>query len=119
MMSLNQITEIDEIDEWEFLMCNIRAKSSGLPFNIWVGPPTGPQHGPRIKVQMDHREKFDHQHLAVVSLDGRVLVGQLNTADLVLVRRYIQLNKAALFDNWQEKTDCIELAHSLKRLGRA
>jgi hypothetical protein len=105
-------------DEWWFLMSNIRGRTSGLPMNIWIGPQGRARHAARIKVQMDHRPQFDYEQLAVVSLDDppQVIEGHLSATDLELVRRYIALNKTAILDHWQEKTDGAELMRALQQL---
>jgi len=50
-------------DDEAFLMVNLRGRTSGLPMNIWIGPKSGARHAARIKVQMDHRERFDFSNL--------------------------------------------------------
>jgi hypothetical protein len=68
---------------------------------------------------MDHRQQFDVDHLAVVSVEDdppQVLEGRLDAADLDVVRRYITLNKQTILDHWQERSDGIELSRSLKPL---
>lgn len=40
--------------------------------------------------------------------------GDLNPADLEMVRRYIAINRQAIIDYWNEKTDGVELARSLR-----
>jgi RNase adaptor protein for sRNA GlmZ degradation len=102
-----------------FLMVNVRGRSSGLPMNIWVGPRGRARHAARIKVQMDHREQFDIDNLAVVSVEDdppEVKAGHLDAADLDLVRRYIALNRQAILDHWQETTDGVELSRALRAL---
>jgi hypothetical protein len=106
-------------DDELFLMVNVRSRSSGLPMNVWIGPRGHAHHAARIKVQMDRREQFDIDHLAVVSVEDdppQVIEGQLSAADLEQVRRYIAANKAAILDHWREQTDGIELSRSLKPL---
>jgi hypothetical protein len=101
-----------------FLMVNVRGHSSGLPMNIWIGPRGHARHAARIKVQMNHREQFDIDQLAVISVEDspQIIEGHLNAADFALVSRYITLNKAAILDHWHERSDGIELARSLKPL---
>jgi hypothetical protein len=68
---------------------------------------------------MDHRQQFDVDHLAVVSVEDdppQVLEGRLDAADLDVVRRYITLNKQTILDHWQERSDGIELSRALKPL---
>lgn len=102
-----------------FLMVNVRGHSSGLPMNIWIGPRGGARHAARIKVQPDHRERFDTNRLAAVSVEDdppEVKEGGLSAEDLALVRRYIALNRQPILDHWDEKTDGVELVHALKPL---
>jgi hypothetical protein len=102
-----------------FHMVNVRGRSSGLPMNIWIGPRGHARHAARIKVQMNHRQHFDIDQLAVVSVEDdppQVKEGHLDAADLDLVRRFIALNRRALLDHWHEKTDGVELARALQPL---
>jgi hypothetical protein len=104
-------------DDELFFMVNVRGRSSGLPMNVWIGPRGHARHAARIKVQMNHRQAFDIDQLAVVSVEDdppQVMEGQLSAADLALVRRYIALNKAAILDHWHERTDGIELSRALR-----
>ena len=106
-------------DDDLFLMVNVRGRSSGLPMNVWIGPRGHARHVARIKVQMDHGPQFDVDNLAVVSAEDdppQIIEGSLGAADLNRIRRYIELNKQAIMDHWQEKTDGIELSRALKRL---
>lgn len=114
---MSEPTAISDTDLFE--MVNIRGRSSGLPCNIWVGPRSGARHAARIKVQMDHAERFNPHQLAVVSVEDdppQVIEGQLSAADLAAVRRYITLNRDAILDHWAERTDGIELGRALRRL---
>ena len=106
-------------DDELFFMVNLRGRTSGLPMNVWIGPRGRARHAARIKVQMDHREHFDVDNLAVVSVEDdppQVIEGSLSTADLDLVRRYIALNKQAILEHWHEQTDGAEVIRALKRL---
>jgi hypothetical protein len=102
-----------------FEMVNLRGRSTGLPMNIWIGPRGGAHHAARIKVQGDHREKFDRNDLAVVSVEDdppQLVEGELSAEDLELVRRYVVLNRAAILDHWREETDGVELTRALRPL---
>jgi hypothetical protein len=102
-----------------FSMVNVRGRSSGLPMNIWIGPRGHARHAARIKAQMDHRQQFDIDRLAVVSVEDdppQVVEGSLAAADLELVRRYIALNRQAILDHWREQTDGVELSRALRAL---
>lgn len=106
-------------DDDLFLMVNVRGRTSGLPMNIWIGPRGHARHDARVKVQMDHREQFDLDNLAVVSVEDNppeVIIGHLSALDLESVRRYIALNKQAILDHWHMKTDGFELMRATKPL---
>ena len=107
---------ISEVER--YVMINLRGRSTGLPMNIWIGPKGGARHGPRIKVQMNHRQRFDLKNLAVVNtaIDPEVSEGRLSAEDLELVQRYIKLNFRAIMAHWREETDGVELAQALRPL---
>jgi hypothetical protein len=89
--------------------------------NIWIGPRGGARHAARIKVQSDHREKFDRNDLAVVSVEDdppQLVEGELSAADLELVQRFVVLNRRAILDHWREETDGGELVLALRSLPR-
>jgi hypothetical protein len=114
MSMLSALTE-----EELYTMVNLRSRSTGLPMNIWIGPRGHARHASRIKVQMDHREQFDFEQLAVVSVETdppQVMEGYLGASDLELVRRYIALNRTAILAHWREATDGVELVLALKPL---
>jgi len=101
-----------------FFMVNVRGRSSGLPMNISIGRDHA-RHAARIKVQMDHREPFDIDRLASVSVEDdppEVKAGWLAPTDLELTRRYIALNRQAILEHRHERTDGVELSRALKRL---
>ena len=110
---MTAITTDDDL----FLMVNVCSRSSRLPMNIWIGPRGRARHAARIKVQTDHRRQFDLDRLAVVGVDPPELIeGDLSPADLALVRAYIALNRQAILDHWNEKTDGVELSRALRSL---
>jgi hypothetical protein len=99
-----------------FQMVCLRRLATGLHNNVWLGPRGHAGYGARIYVQTDHRLQFDLGASDIVSIDGKVLEGQLATDDLAAVRRYIALNRQAIIDHWEERTDGIELGRALVRL---
>jgi hypothetical protein len=86
---LNHMPAVITEDE-RFTMVNLRGRSTGLPMNLWLGPRGHARHAARIKVQMNHNERFDFENLAVVNLGNppRVVEGHLSADDLEKVRRY-------------------------------
>lgn len=104
-------------DDELFLMVNLRSHTTGLPMNVWLSSRGHARHAARIKVQMDHRPQFDIDKLAVVSVDPPVLMeGYLTSKDLTAVRQWMDLNRSAILDHWNEVTDGNELVRALKPL---
>jgi len=104
-------------DEEIWTMVNLRGHDTGLPMNIWIGPRGRACYAARIKVQMDHKTKFNYNDLAVVSIDPIAVVqGSLSNADFAFVTRYIMLNRKVIIDHWNEKTSVIQLVNTLKTL---
>jgi hypothetical protein len=101
-----------------FFAVKLASRTTGLPMNIWLSPRGQAGHSGRIWVQADHHEQFESDHLAVVSVEDepRLLEGQLDAADLVLLGRYIALNRAAILDHWVGQTDGVELSRCLQPL---
>ena len=102
-----------------FFAVNLASQATGLPMNIWLSPRGQAGHTARIWVQTNHREQFDLDHVAVVSVEEappQVIEGRLSSVDLNQVRRYIALNRAAILDHWVGQTDGVDLSHSLRPL---
>jgi hypothetical protein len=105
------------VEDELYTMVNLRGRSTGLPMNIWIGLRGHARHAARIKVQMDHRPHFNLDRLAVIGIDPVELIeGRLSTDDLVLIGRYVALNRQAILDHWRETTDGGELVRALKPL---
>ena len=102
-----------------FFAINLAGRTTGLPMNIWLSPRGQAGHTARIWVQVNHREQFDIDHVAVVSVEEappQVIEGRLSAFDLSRVRRYIALNRAAILDHWVGQTDGADLSNSLRPL---
>jgi hypothetical protein len=109
---------MSEVADELFLMTNLYPASTGLPMVIWVGPSYGVGHDVRIKVMQAHGTRMDPGDLAVVAVRPvpRVIAGQLSTADLQAVVRWIALNEKAVLDHWNGHTDGVQLGRQLRPL---
>jgi hypothetical protein len=67
---------------------------------------------------MVHGDRIDLNNVAVVSIrpEPNLLYGELTRSDLDQVRRWIELNREALLDHWEERTDGVDLTEALKSL---
>ena len=110
------MTTIDEEDMYE--MVSLRPASTGVPMNLWLRARGRKGGEPRLYVQTNRRPAFDYDNIATVSVEEpvRLLSGALVAADLHIVEVYIKLNRQAILDHWNEKTDSYQLVYALKRV---
>ena len=109
---------MSEVADELFLMTNLYPASTGLPMVIWVGPSYGAPHDVRIKVSQTHGQQMDPGNLAVVAVrpTPHLVAGQLSSADLSAVSRWIRLNEAAILEHWNALIDGARLVQRLRRL---
>jgi hypothetical protein len=87
-----------------FEMANLSPSLTGLPMVVWISERGGPRHDARVKVSLVHGRRARPDHTASVSIrpDVRVVAGPaLDTRDLELVRRWVELNRDALLAYWE------------------
>ena len=109
---------MSEVADELFLMTNLSPRTTGLPMVVWVGPRYGARHDVRIKVMQAHGDRMDPGNLAVIAVRPTpyIVQGHLSAPDLRAVRRWIELNRAAILDHWSEVIDGAELVQRLQRL---
>lgn len=119
-MSLAESASEPDLDgeEAPFEMTNLRPKRTGLPMTVYVSFRNKAKHDARVKVSMSHGDHMDLDNVAVVSIrpEPKLLHGELSRSDLQQVQRWIELNRAALLDHWEERSDGADLVYALKRL---
>lgn len=105
---------VDELSlsEGAYLMSNLRPKTTGLPFVVWISPKDGASHDVRVKVAY---EPVTDKAEASVSVRGdvRVTWGKLRKPkEFELLKRWIELNRDVLVKFWdgeiQYSEDAIE-----------
>lgn len=82
-----------------FEMVNVRPELSGLPFIVWISEKGGARHDVRVKVSPGPKVR---EFVATVSVRPEVelIAGELSTADLELVRYWIDLNRDTIIKYW-------------------
>jgi hypothetical protein len=103
-------------DSWELM--NLIPRDTGLPLTVWVGPRGGAKHDVRVKVCMTPGDRMIYDNVAIVSVrpTPELLHGELSSADLAAVRRWIELNRAHLIDYWNGDLSTLEFAAALTRI---
>lgn len=101
-----------------FEMSNLFPRTTGLPMTIFVSPRGQAKHDARIKVCITHGNRMNTENLAVVSIrpEPHLLYGELDKNDLLLVYKWILLNKNPLIAYWDETIDTAELISQLKSI---
>jgi hypothetical protein len=81
-----------------FEMSNLRPKTTGLPFVVWISPGSGNRHDVRVKVSPGPKPK-DFVSVALRP-DVHVVEGEMSGSDLALLRRWIELNRDVIIKFW-------------------
>src|SRR5712691_3815781 len=76
-----------------FEMANLRPERTGLPFVVFISQKGGARHDVRVKVA--HGAKVRPSEMVTIALrpSVRPVRGKLDPSDLVLLRRWIELNQ--------------------------
>jgi hypothetical protein len=82
-----------------FLMANLTFKRTGLPFVVWISPRGNARHDVFIKVSPGPRMTSEMASVAIRP-EVRVIDGEMETQDLALLRRWVELNRDVLIRYW-------------------
>ncbi|HEY7297208.1 MAG TPA: hypothetical protein VH684_04660 [Xanthobacteraceae bacterium] len=109
----------DQLAERELLeeMVSYRKDVTGVDHTVFISPKGHTRHGPRIKLAIDPPDSVDPRGktASVAINDGAVVAGEsVGAAVLDQVRRFIDLNRAALLDYWEYRIDTEQLRRRLK-----
>ena len=101
-----------------FEMANLYPRTTGLPMTVWVSPRGHARHDARVKVSRSGGERMVVDDTAVVAIrpEPSVLEGDLGSADLAAVARWIVRNRDVLLAYWDGTVDTAELIQRLQRV---
>jgi len=88
------------IEEDLFLMSNLPPKMTGLPFVVWISPRGFARHDARVKVSAGPKATHDWATVSVRP-EIELIHGSMRSADLELLRRWIELNRDVLVRFWE------------------
>jgi hypothetical protein len=109
----------DAVTEEEMLgeMASFRKEVTGVDNTIFVSTKSGVRHGPRIKVAINPSTHVSPSgDTASVTFDGEVAAGKLSPHVLRQAGRFIELNRQALLDCWEERISTDESRRQLKSI---
>jgi hypothetical protein len=107
------------IDEDElYWMTNLRPKTTGLPFTVFVSMKGRARHDVRVKVSRSAKPEW----VASVAVRPTVEIvdGDMSSTDFVQLARWIELNRDAIVGHWDGEIEYAEdLLEALKPLPAA
>lgn len=97
-------------------MANLSSYDTNLPMNIYISDSTGIKHEPRIKVQINHSQKFRKDLLVSVTIskDPEVIGEGLSIEDFKEVKKFIINNYSILLSYWNKQISIGILLKNLK-----
>jgi hypothetical protein len=81
-------------------MANLRPERTGLPFVVFISQRGGARHDVRVKVAPGAKARPSEMATVAIRPNVRVVRGTLGPRDLVLLTRWIELNRNTLIDYW-------------------
>lgn len=108
----------ERFEEAGYEMANLYPETTGLPMTVWISPKLGARHDARVKVCQQHGDRMNARNLAVMSVRPKpeLLHGDLSSADVAVVRLWIELNHEVLIDIWDGRADPVGAAARFERV---
>ncbi len=109
---------LDELTE-DWASVKRLPRQTGLPMTVWITENDGYPHDVRVKVSSLHGGRGSWRaaaSMAVRPLPREIVPGSLPAADVALVGRWIELNRAAITDLWNQAITPDEAIARLQRL---
>ncbi|HEY1300761.1 MAG TPA: hypothetical protein VGF07_09705, partial [Stellaceae bacterium] len=92
---------------------------TGLPMAVWITENDGYPHDVRVEVSTLHGGRGSWQaavSMAVRTVPREIQPGTLPAADVALVSRWIELNRAVIIDFWNQAITPDEAIARLRKL---
>jgi hypothetical protein len=102
MRAIEQTSDAEDEEDF-FDVANLSPTLTGLPMVVWISERSRARHDARVKVSLVHGRRAHPDQTASVSVRPAVDVvagPALDPRDLVLVRRWIELNRDAILAYW-------------------
>jgi hypothetical protein len=99
-----------------FDIADVRPERTGLPFAVFIMDAMCSRHGVRLKVAPRLKWRRSEMLTVVIRPQIRVIDGELTTRELVLLTRWINLNRKALIRYWEGEIDTLGAYEVLKPL---
>jgi len=96
-------------NEGLFEMANLSPRRTGLPFVVWISPKAGAPHD--VRVEVSKGPKVNPAELISVAIRPDVHVvggGDLGAHDLVLLKKWLALNRDVIIKYWDGEIEYTE-----------
>src|SRR5437870_12998631 len=91
-----------------FEMANLRPERTGVPFVVFISQRGGARHDVRVKVAQSARVRPSEMVTVAIRPEVRVIRGRMDSAELALLRRWIELNQDVLVRYWDGSIEYTE-----------
>jgi hypothetical protein len=98
-----------------FGLANLPSRRTGLPFVVWISPRGAARHDLRVKVSPGPRALPSEMISVAVRPKVRAVDGQLDSRQMALLTRWIDLNREVLQKFWDGEIEYTEEAIELIR----
>jgi hypothetical protein len=97
-------------------MLSYQKNVTGVDNTIFISSKGNARPAPRVKVAIDPPDSVDPRGstASIAIVDGTVMAGEIPSALLEQVRRFIDTNRGALLDYWEYRIDTEALRRRLK-----
>ena len=101
-------------------MDSFRKNVTGIEHTVFISPKGFVRHAPRIKVAINPPDNLNPSgdSASIAIGDGAVVAGTVDPALLAQLRQFIELNRQALLDYWEYRTDTAQLQQQLRPIPR-
>jgi len=109
----------DALAEEEMLgeMASFRKAVTGVDNTIFISTKSGVRHGPLIKVAINPPTHVSPSgETASITFEGEVTAGKISADAQRQANQFIELNRKALTDYWEERISTDELRQQLKAI---
>jgi len=103
------------LEEELWHLASLSARTTGLPFIVWISSGQGARHAARVKVAREMADLPGDMTSVSIAFPSTIHDGQpLSPADLRKLEDWIALNREALLDYWNCKLATDEVIERLR-----
>ena len=115
LADLDRMVMLAEVDDEDADMVSLRTDKTGVDNTIFVSTRGRGQHAPRIKIAVEpsHSLNAASTSAAMTIHDYRIVGEHVPSRIAEQAKRFIERNRAALLDYWNEKIDTLQFIERL------